>query len=221
MENAGIDLQDNHDASIHLKVLLHLINGLKLTNIELPDYSEAEVIRELDIFYEWFIDVQLGAKHRKYYDQLKEKFVYFFKTCPKVIAHRDLHSKNILLNKDRIFFIDYQDAIIAPYCYDFVSLAEDAYKNLSYENRIKNLEILNTISKKYNRNLIEDYQICAEQRLIKMIGIFARLAFRDRKKRYLAYQNSLFSRLIKITQNDKPFNSFMRDLFTEKRNFSY
>ncbi len=219
MENGGSDLQKNHDSLIHLKVLLHLVKGHELTNINLPSYTEQEVIRELDIFYEWFIDAQLGIKEREHYDQLKERFIVFFNDSPKVIAHRDFHSKNIMMNQDRIFFIDYQDALIAPYCYDFVSLLEDAYRNLSSENRIKTLEVLNNIAKGHDRNLIEDYQISAEQRLLKMIGIFARLSLRDKKTRYLSYQNSLLVRLLNLTKNQSTLNRFFLKLFDKKNVF--
>jgi aminoglycoside/choline kinase family phosphotransferase len=61
----------------------------------------------------------------------------FMKVCttlhqePKFIAHRDYHSRNIMLKLGRARIIDFQDARLGPVQYDLVSLLRDSYVHMS------------------------------------------------------------------------------------------
>jgi aminoglycoside/choline kinase family phosphotransferase len=50
---------------------------------------------------------------------------------PRVLCHRDYHSRNLMLNKDSLYIIDFQDARMGPDTYDLVSLLRDSYVDLS------------------------------------------------------------------------------------------
>jgi len=54
---------------------------------------------------------------------------------PQVLCHRDYHSRNLHLHEGRVRFIDHQDALPGPACYDRVSLAYDPYVELPDEVR--------------------------------------------------------------------------------------
>jgi aminoglycoside/choline kinase family phosphotransferase len=50
---------------------------------------------------------------------------------PRVLCHRDYHSRNLMLHQGRLYVIDFQDARLGPDTYDLVSLLRDSYVDLS------------------------------------------------------------------------------------------
>jgi aminoglycoside/choline kinase family phosphotransferase len=46
---------------------------------------------------------------------------------PRVLCHRDYHSRNLMQHRDRLHWIDFQDARMGPATYDLASLLRDAY----------------------------------------------------------------------------------------------
>jgi hypothetical protein len=49
---------------------------------------------------------------------------------PRVLCHRDYHSRNLMWRDDRLRVIDFQDARLGPDTYDLVSLLRDSYVDL-------------------------------------------------------------------------------------------
>ena len=49
---------------------------------------------------------------------------------PQVFVHRDYHSRNLMVDGDRLGVIDFQDALMGPASYDLASLLRDAYIQL-------------------------------------------------------------------------------------------
>ena len=50
---------------------------------------------------------------------------------PRVLCHRDYHSRNLMLHDGRLYIIDFQDARMGPDTYDLVSLLRDSYVDLT------------------------------------------------------------------------------------------
>jgi aminoglycoside/choline kinase family phosphotransferase len=50
---------------------------------------------------------------------------------PRVLCHRDYHSRNLMLHQGRLYVIDFQDARLGPDTYDLVSLLRDSYVDLN------------------------------------------------------------------------------------------
>ena len=50
---------------------------------------------------------------------------------PRVLCHRDYHSRNLMLHDDSLYIIDFQDARMGPDTYDLVSLLRDSYVDLN------------------------------------------------------------------------------------------
>jgi aminoglycoside/choline kinase family phosphotransferase len=46
---------------------------------------------------------------------------------PRVLCHRDYHSRNLMVKGGHLFVIDFQDARMGPNTYDLVSLVRDSY----------------------------------------------------------------------------------------------
>jgi aminoglycoside/choline kinase family phosphotransferase len=49
---------------------------------------------------------------------------------PRVLCHRDYHSRNLMWRDDRLRIIDFQDARMGPDTYDLASLLRDSYVDL-------------------------------------------------------------------------------------------
>ena len=106
-----------------------------------------------------------------------------------VFVHRDFHVSNLMKYKKNFAVIDNQDALIGNKAYDLASLIDDV--RLKTSNELKNLIYKyylsvnkNNINKKSFKN---DFEILSILRNLKIIGIFMRLAIRDKKRKYLNY----------------------------------
>jgi aminoglycoside/choline kinase family phosphotransferase len=50
---------------------------------------------------------------------------------PRVLCHRDYHSRNLMVHDGQLHIIDFQDARLGPDTYDLASLVRDSYVDLS------------------------------------------------------------------------------------------
>jgi aminoglycoside/choline kinase family phosphotransferase len=50
---------------------------------------------------------------------------------PRVLCHRDYHSRNLMLREGSLYIIDFQDARMGPDTYDLVSLLRDSYVDIA------------------------------------------------------------------------------------------
>lgn len=162
----------------------------------LPEYDRALLMRELDLFPEWYLarhlGIQLGAQQRTELEQVFERILAVNLAEPKVYVHRDYHSRNLMVTERNPGILDFQDAVYGPISYDLASLFKDAY--IEWEEaqvldwlirywtaaRAAGLPISHDFAE-FHR----DYEWMGVQRHIKVLGIFARLMHRDGKDGYL------------------------------------
>jgi aminoglycoside/choline kinase family phosphotransferase len=57
---------------------------------------------------------------------------------PRVLCHRDYHSRNLMLHEESLYIIDFQDARMGPDTYDLVSLLRDSYVDFT-EQQVEEL----------------------------------------------------------------------------------
>ena len=55
------------------------------------------------------------------------KIAEWLASQPMVFTHRDFHSRNLMVDGDRLGVIDFQDALMGPVTYDVASLLRDSY----------------------------------------------------------------------------------------------
>jgi aminoglycoside/choline kinase family phosphotransferase len=113
---------------------------------------------------------------------------------PRVFCHRDYHTRNILITRQRLWLIDFQDARMGAPHYDLASLLYDSYTVLSarerewlrniYENRGRGCALHAEIDWEH---FDRDLQQMALQRLIKAAGSFASFFTRLKKTSHLRY----------------------------------
>lgn len=112
--------------------------------------------------------------------------------CRAVLVLRDYHAENLLWlpgrrGHARVGLLDYQDALAGHPAYDLVSLLEDARRDTAPELRAAMLARYLAARPDVDEAAFRAaYAALGAQRNLKIIGIFARLARRDHKPRYLA-----------------------------------
>jgi aminoglycoside/choline kinase family phosphotransferase len=163
----------------------------------LPNYDEALLQRELDLFPDWYLKkhlgIDLGEVQRA---QLKKSFELIIQNNlaqAKVYVHRDYHSRNLMVTEmNNPGVIDFQDAVYGPITYDASSLWRDAYiawpeeRVIDWviqfweEGRKVGLPMPSDFGQFYR-----DFEWMGLQRHLKVLGIFARLFHRDGKDAYL------------------------------------
>lgn len=175
---------------------LYLLSKAELSQVELPDYDAAFIHTELNIFTEWLLDKHLAltltTQEQKLIAQTNEVLVASALEQPKVVMHRDYHSRNIMLsNLNDLAVIDFQDAVKGPITYDVVSLLRDCYVRWPttlvhkiFDNFCEHVsqELTLSVSKEQWRRW---FDLMGMQRHIKASGIFARLNYRDGKTHYM------------------------------------
>jgi hypothetical protein len=164
---------------------------------DLPRYDRALLMREMQLMPEWFLHRHLGltidTQERSMLEALFENLIRAAASQPATFVHRDFHSRNLLLTaQDNPGILDFQDAVWGPVTYDLASLLKDCY--IAWPPSRVRAWVL-----EYRETLLEaGFELPAEaaefmrwfdlvglQRHIKVLGIFARLFYRDGKPQYL------------------------------------
>jgi len=134
---------------------------------------------------------------------------------PKVICHRDYHSRNLMIKLDQVFVIDFQDARLGPIQYDLVSLLKDSYVDINDEYAEKMLKYyLNQTQflKKQNTSIDEFnliYELQSVQRCFKACGSFASFMNTRSDKRYLKYLSPTLKRVAKSLSHFSEYKTLM------------
>jgi len=190
----------------------------------LLDYDATALEAEAALFTEWYwpLKHEPGPSHdlqAEYLGLWHDLFKQLSR--PHAIVLRDYHAENLLWlpkRKDtaRTGIIDFQDALYGHRAYDLVSLLEDARRDVDPDLAQAMIERYclaqnNTFSKDAFET---DYAILAAQRNAKILGVFARLAKRDHKPRYL----DLLPRIEAHFRNDlqRPGLEKMRQFITRR-----
>jgi aminoglycoside/choline kinase family phosphotransferase len=162
----------------------------------LPPYDRAALIREMELLPEWFLGRHLGlpptSAERAMLDRLFETLAQSALAQPAVFVHRDYHSRNLLVTDEaNPGILDFQDAVRGAATYDVVSLLKDCYIAWPRERVIGWLLRFREQLKRAgldlgaDEELIRRFDLMGLQRHIKVLGIFARLFYRDGKPAYL------------------------------------
>jgi aminoglycoside/choline kinase family phosphotransferase len=162
----------------------------------LPEYDEALLRREMDLFPDWYVARHLGmtlsTEDRAVLDDAMTRLLQNVLSQPRVYVHRDYHSRNLMVTEPNPGILDFQDAVYGPITYDAVSLLKDAYIRWEEDRwldwlvrywqraRAADLPVQDDFGEFYR-----DFEWMGVQRHLKVVGIFARLCHRDGKRGYL------------------------------------
>ncbi|MFD0985534.1 tRNA (adenosine(37)-N6)-threonylcarbamoyltransferase complex ATPase subunit type 1 TsaE [Methyloligella solikamskensis] len=165
----------------------------------LPHFDPNAMLIEASLLIDWLWPAVQGrtpeaAEREAYLDVWRPLLESVAPEDPGWVL-RDYHSPNLIWLEEReavrrVGLLDFQDAMIGPLAYDLVSLLQDARIDVPapleaelldyYCSRRDDMDPAFT-----TEDFLRDYAILGAQRASKILGIFARLASRDGKRRYL------------------------------------
>ena len=108
---------------------------------------------------------------------------------PRVLCHRDYHSRNLMLHAGRLYWIDFQDARMGPATYDLASLLRDAYVDVPEE-------LQEELKERFRQTATPDeprevfrrrFDLMCVQRNLKALGTFGYMATVRQNPVYLPY----------------------------------
>ncbi len=133
---------------------------------------------------------------------------------PKFIAHRDYHSRNLMLKLGQMRVIDFQDARLGPIQYDLVSLVCDSYVQLGDD--LESLIVEDYLQKalpylpaQFSRDQFDSvFLIQSLQRCFKACGSFASFYNTRQDLRYLKYIQPTLGRVASTLEHFPEFQDF-------------
>ena len=108
---------------------------------------------------------------------------------PRVLCHRDYHSRNLMAHGGQLVWIDFQDARMGPASYDLASLLRDAYVDLPEE-------LQEDLKERFRQQAAPDeprevfrrrYDLMCVQRNLKTLGTFGFMATVRQNPVYMQY----------------------------------
>lgn len=193
-------MQLENTPAAHKALLLEAIDELIVLQKssqpnQLPEYSREILLREMNLFPEWFVAKELNSSlnfaQRQLWQQTIDTLLSAIEAQPKVYVHRDFIVRNLMLTPNRPAVLDFQDALYGAITYDLVSLLRDAFIEWDEEftldlvirywekARAAGLPVPEQFDTFYKW-----YEFMGVQRHLKVAGIFARLWHRDGKDKY-------------------------------------
>jgi N-acetylmuramate 1-kinase len=160
---------------------------------------DAALLRsEVNLFPDWYlkkhIRVELTNDEKNALERCYAPLIASALSQPTVLVHGDYMPRNLMhRDADNPGVIDFQDAVIGPISYDIASLMRDAF--ISWDEpqvidwtarywqkaRAAKLPVREDFSEFYR-----EFEWMGLQRHLKVLGIFARINYRDGKPKYLA-----------------------------------
>lgn len=159
----------------------------------LPAYDSALLGRELDLFPDWCLSAWLTLPPPASWQAIREQLIAHALAQPVVTVHRDFDAMNLMMHDQRLFMIDFQDAVAGPLSYDVISLLRGRYWRFTSE------QFSHFVAEFYQQargdgrlpssvdfaTFLTQCHAMAAQRSLKVLGIFCRLTLRDQKSGYL------------------------------------
>jgi len=148
---------------------------------------------ELDFFTRHFVEAYRGitipAESRT---ALKEEFDGIVQTLasePRVLCHRDYHSRNLMLHEGQLYIIDFQDARMGPDTYDLVSLLRDSYVDLPDQTVRELIAYFLALKgvRETEQTFRQRFHLMALQRNLKALGTFGYQTTARRNPVYIQY----------------------------------
>ncbi len=157
-------------------------------------FDEEKLMQEMDFAMVHFVRGFCGLDPRSVAAAVLESF--FRRICtmlanePRIFAHRDFHARNLILHRDRLVMIDFQDARMGPAEYDLASLLRDSYvtvpEALVDQLLAQYLERIEEGSGDFSERFRYVFDVMSLQRNIKALGTFGYQASVRGLRRYVS-----------------------------------
>jgi len=133
---------------------------------------------ELHYFVKHFVEglrgEDLSVEDRSTLSESIHRLCEELASWPRVLCHRDYHSRNLMLHGGALHWIDFQDARMGPATYDLVSLLRDSYVDLPEELVAERAEEFRQQAQPGEARdaFARHFELMALQRNLKALGTF-------------------------------------------------
>lgn len=148
---------------------------------------------ELDFFIKHFMEAYRGvaipaAARRALKSQFSD-IIQELAAEPRVLCHRDYHSRNLMIHEGRLYIIDFQDARMGPDTYDLASLLRDSYVDLADQTVDELIAYFLALKGETDteRDFRDRFNLMALQRNLKALGTFGYQTTARRNPVYIQY----------------------------------
>jgi aminoglycoside/choline kinase family phosphotransferase len=187
----------------------------------LPPFDEAFLRREMELMPEWYVTRHLGRevdeKMRGVLDRTYALLIASARAQPQVFMLRDFMPRNLMICEPNPGVLDFQDAVHGPIAYDVASLLRDAFISWDEAFELDCFAYYWERAKKAGLPVDPDFgefyrqiEWIGLQRHIKILGLFARLHYRDGKARYLGDLPRFTDYARKVAERYRPLAPFAR-----------
>jgi aminoglycoside/choline kinase family phosphotransferase len=214
-------LADTELQGLYRQALEMLIKLQTARHTGLPTFDAARLQTELQLFVQWFVERHHGASLSSDEAAALERIFALLAVSmanePRVLVHRDFHSPNLMwcapesgLSNPGV--LDYQDAVSGPISYDIASLVFDARTTWQEAQQldwaIRYWEHARKAGLPVTTDFAEfhqQYEWASLQRNLRILGVFARLNYRDGKAHYLAHMPRVLQYVRQVASRYQPF----------------
>ena len=200
------------------KIKQNKIKNFKGKNYKVPVYEDNRLFKEAKLFSDWYATKYISKKKLPTLNIEINKQIKFLISNIKLkndtLVLRDFHVSNLMKYKKKLATIDTQDALIGNKAYDLASLIDDVRFKSSkkLKNNIYNYYLKLNKNKINKVILLNDFEILSVIRNMKIIGIFVRLAVRDKKNKYLKLIPYAWKLIEMRIKNNQIFDRLKRTL---------
>lgn len=219
-------LDDTRLQTLYRDAIQALITMQQARITGLPAYNTQRLVQELELFPQWYVQHHCRATLD---DRDKATLSKAFATLaqdnirqPVVLVHRDFHSPNLMVC-DRAEYgpnpgvIDYQDALAGPLTYDLASLVMDARTTWEEPQQLDWAIRYWEGARSAGLPIAPDfgdfhraYEWMSLQRNLRILGVFARLSYRDHKHHYLDHIPRVNAYVRQVASRYDVFNPLLR-----------
>lgn len=182
------------------------------------EYDHLALRANIDLFIDWSprrdIDIRINDANRLRWERVSEALIERALEWPRTLCLRDTHAENLLWlpareGDRRVGLLDYQDAVRGWGEWDMSMLLHDARRTVSPEAadaaRAAYLNRTGGQAEAFDERLC----VLGAINILRIMGIFSRLAIRDSKPRYDQFQPRLRHLLASVL--DHPFLGELKD----------
>jgi aminoglycoside/choline kinase family phosphotransferase len=218
-----LDPNDPQRAQALLRDALDTLIRWQLTSREgvLPPFDESFLRREMELMPEWYVgrhlNTTLDDRARGVLERAFALLIASARAQPQVFMLRDFMPRNLMVATPNPGVLDFQDAVYGPITYDVASLLRDAFVSWDEEFELDCFAYYWERAKKAGLPVDPDFgefyrqlEWMGLQRHIKVLGLFARINYRDGKPHYLGDLPRFIGYARKVSERYRPLAPFAK-----------
>lgn len=212
--------QDLFEKSFNILHKIYEKSSESVTKNLVPDYSLDLYINEVNVFIEYYFkycrEKDIPADLAQIWKDLWTSALNSIEgLTPKALVLRDYHVDNLmLLNNNDLGVLDFQDAVYGSVMYDYISLIEDARRDLDLDlkNHLTNY-FLKIFDKRHHQDYLHTASILGAGRHAKILGVFTRYAILHNNPEKLCHLPRVMALLKQALQRSdlKEIQYFIKD----------